>query len=114
MSDIVTRYAMIRRNAIDNNELNEQGIYPNGKFQGQTPITMAFYNLARNGGSDEHVTSVTGQLAGFRLSDAEMLQLDLRRYVIIAQDNMGHITLQNYDTEEAYRARMHEVSEPEE
>ena len=114
MIDIVTRYAMIRRNAIDNNELNQQGLYPTGKFEGQTPLTLAFYNFARNGGSDEHVTSSIPQLAGFRLSDAEMLQLDLPRYVIIAQDNMGHVTLENYDTEEAYRARMDEVSEPNE
>ena len=43
-----------------------------------------------------------------------MLQLDLPRYVIIAQDNMEHVTLENYDTAEAYRARMDAVSEPDE
>lgn len=53
MSDIVTRYAAIRRNATENDELDENGIYPKGKFKRQTPLTMEFYNLYLNCGTDE-------------------------------------------------------------
>lgn len=41
-----------------------------------------------------------------------MLQLDLRRYVILAEDSKGQVTLENYDTEDAYQARMNAVTAP--
>ena len=113
MMYIITRYFNTLREAMVNEELNQQGLYLQGKFEGQSPLAKAFYNQYLDVGAEHDASSVAGNgvhLCGWTMEYHEMHQLDVKRYVILAEYKERFI-LEQYDSEADYHARMNQIHE---
>lgn len=114
MMCIITRYFNTLREAMVNEELNQQGFYLQGKFEGQSPLAKAFYNQYLDVGAEDNAGSVAGNgvhLFGWTMKDHEMHQLDVKRYVVLAGYEERFV-LEEYNSEQAYRDRIRQIYEP--
>ena len=113
MMCIITRYFNTLREAMINEELTQTGLYLQGKFEGQAPLAKAFHNQYLDVGAKAEAGSIAEDgvhLCGWTMEYHEMHQLNVKRYVILAEHKERFI-LEQYDTEADYHTRMNQIHE---
>ena len=100
MTGVITdRYVIALLEAQDRSQLDEHGAYIVGKFQNQTPLCAALYQLADDGYAD---VQSGHNLTGFRLHEDEARELGVKPFLILTEDSHGFVSLREFAELETY------------
>lgn len=96
-------------------DLDPDGCYRRGRFQGHPPVVAALYHAAEDGEEDDQAVNADGTMAGFRLSVDEQAAFRCKPYVIlriVLPDD--RVELMQFDSPVAYQHTLDLASDPEE